>query len=62
MSSSGRLSSPQRFEMSAGVAVGHDNGSKADIDVPSPTSPHDAADGTAAADGPVYAGNGVAST
>jgi hypothetical protein len=51
ISPTGRLSSPQRSEISVAVAVSHENGCWAAIGrLPSPC-PHEAADGTASVDG-----------
>jgi hypothetical protein len=55
MSPTGRLSSPQRSEISVAVAVSHENGCWAAIGRPSTLSPHEAADGTASVDGPAGA-------
>jgi hypothetical protein len=64
MRSRGRLSSPQWREIWAAVAVAHENSPQSGIDLPSPCSPppHDAADDSAAADGPACVEIGVTST
>jgi hypothetical protein len=59
--SRGRLCSPQCCEISTAVAVAHENSPRVDLPPPCSPSPHDGADGSAAADGPVCMEVGVAS-
>ena len=59
MRSSGRLSRAQRCEIWAAVAVAHETSLQSCVDLPSPCSPHNAADTTAVADGPACVDIGV---